>query len=414
MCSYDTFSEARLAVPKFVEDSHYETDHQDNFVKKRKRIKSRRLIESSSDEEMPIRKGQKSTIPPLPAAASHIKCPPVLDSDKGKGKDLPSASIVRQGKQGPTTRKGSLTKEEQKKLDREQLFQRLKAARDAASAKLKFPVKTKSPAKSPVGSPWKVTKMKTTQPGQLEQPHRSEDDFDNIGSDQLLDVTELLETSMHKDDYGLDFNNNNDRLKVLELSLNRQEVLMREVSAKLVIVLMTVGRMKRILLPSENKISLPQNMPSLPLATREQLNIFESFLGESDLNLTAVCDYFSSFIRTSVADPERKNANAILQKLLYNNLAQQMNLEGGNEKIGFRSYKVFQGTLQGAFPKSDLKVADDALYKWLKDAKWRKQQVIQDSAPKSSASRSTASRSSASKSCASRSSAARSSAAESS
>ncbi|KAK3911415.1 hypothetical protein KUF71_004417 [Frankliniella fusca] len=87
------------------------------------------------------------------------------------------------------------------------------------------------------------------------------------------------------------------------------------------------------------------------------------------------------------------------------------------KKIGFRSlniYKVFQGTLQGAFPKSDLKVADDALYKWLKDAKWRKQQVIPDSASKSSASRSTASRSSVSKSSTSRSSAARSSAAESS
>lgn len=33
----------------------------------------------------------------------------------------------------------------------------------------------------------------------------------------------------------------------------------------------------------------------------------------------------------------------------------------------------FSGALQTAFPDSDLHIAEDALQKWLKDAKWRKQ-----------------------------------------
>lgn len=58
------------------------------------------------------------------------------------------------------------------------------------------------------------------------------------------------------------------------------------------------------------------------------------------------CDYLSNFVRTQVPDPERKSAQAILAKLLYNNLAQLMNLDGGNRKIAFRAlliFKVFEG-----------------------------------------------------------------------
>jgi len=43
---------------------------------------------------------------------------------------------------------------------------------------------------------------------------------------------------------------------------------------------------------------------------------------------------------------------AILPKMLYNNLAELMNLEGGNGKIGFRHlnlYKVFQGKIVCSF-----------------------------------------------------------------
>jgi len=77
--------------------------------------------------------------------------------------------------------------------------------------------------------------------------------------------------------------------------MNRLEVLSRESAAKLDIILMTLGRMKRQILPGEHKISLPQSMPKLPLETREQLNKFETFLGESDLNLTAAVSFTISF-----------------------------------------------------------------------------------------------------------------------
>ena len=53
-----------------------------------------------------------------------------------------------------------------------------------------------------------------------------------------------------------------------------------------------------------------------------------------------------NYIRTSVNDPQRKSAVALLTKMMYNNLAKEMNLDGGNNKIAFRFlnlYKVFQG-----------------------------------------------------------------------
>lgn len=56
----------------------------------------------------------------------------------------------------------------------------------------------------------------------------------------------------------------------------------------------------------------------------------------------------ANHIKTTVTDPERASAKNVLSKLLTNNLAKEMNLQGGNGKIAFRSlnlYKVFQGTL---------------------------------------------------------------------
>lgn len=54
----------------------------------------------------------------------------------------------------------------------------------------------------------------------------------------------------------------------------------------------------------------------------------------------------SIYIRSQVAEPEKKSALNILTHLLYNNLAKLMNLDGGNNKIAFRSlniFKVFEG-----------------------------------------------------------------------
>ncbi|XP_034247742.1 uncharacterized protein LOC117649260 [Thrips palmi] len=83
-----------------------------------------------------------------------------------------------------------------------------------------------------------------------------------------------------------------------------------------------------------------------------------------------------NYIRSNVSNPEKASAVSILRKIMTNNLAKEINLEGGKNKIAIRSlniYKVFQGALQTAFPSSDLSDAEEALAKWLKDAKWRKQ-----------------------------------------
>lgn len=146
----------------------------------------------------------------------------------------------------------------------------------------------------------------------------------------------------------------------------------------------------------------------------------------SNFDFSFQCDYLSNFIRTQVPDPERKSAQAILSKLFYNNLAQLINLDGGNNKIAFRGlllFKVFEGALQSfkffkfllyyicltvlelcvigctppdfkslfsatlllAFPTSDLSIAKDALQSWLKDAKRRKQMPDSVCSKKSSA-----------------------------
>ncbi|KAK3914092.1 Proline-rich protein 5, partial [Frankliniella fusca] len=176
-----------------------------------------------------------------------------------------------------------------------------------------------------------------------------------------------------------------DQLSSFKISLESLETISRKNAAKLDILLMNQSRIVKSMIPSERRITAPPNMPCLPLESKKALDMYESFLKESDVNLAAVCDYMSNFIRSSVVDPERASARSILTKLLSNNLAKEMNLQGGNNKIAFRSlhlYKVFLGTLQTAFPKSDLSAAEDALQKWLKDAKQRKQ-LPQPKSPRS-------------------------------
>ncbi|KAK3931258.1 FAST kinase domain-containing protein 4 [Frankliniella fusca] len=430
---YDTFSAARAAVPHFLADSQYETETGEVPVT-RKRTRNRRFISSDSDsDDVPVRKLAKTVIPAPPEVN--------ISSNSRKGSNQ--------------SRKGGMSRDELKKQNREDLMARLKAAREAAAAKLK----TKSPLKTPQKSPWKIAPLK--QPNSkpvsdsvitaelsagtdispikplegcenfalemtesvAQSPSKNHDDNENPDSpDSLLSTPKIIDQQTVESSptvrYFSQLPNNEafclsprsaksftsnllkkisqktpadnvsrqlfstesnvivDKIKIMEIAIARLEVLSREISAKLDTVLMNVGRLKRTIIPGEAKIIMPAQMQKLPLETKDQLNQFESFLGESDLNLTAVCDHLSSYIRSSVADPERKSANAILQKLLYNNLAKDMNLEGGNGKISFRSlnlHKVFQGTLQSAFPKSDLSIALDALYRWLKDARWRKQ-----------------------------------------
>ncbi|KAK3922256.1 Auxin-responsive protein IAA18 [Frankliniella fusca] len=81
--------------------------------------------------------------------------------------------------------------------------------------------------------------------------------------------------------------------------------------------------MLKLIGPCEKRLSTPPNMPNLPLESKTALETYEAFLKESDANLAAVVS-----------------------------------------------------TLQTAFPQSDLAAAEDALRKWLKDAKCRKQMKV--------------------------------------
>ncbi|KAK3916999.1 Vitellogenin-6 [Frankliniella fusca] len=158
----------------------------------------------------------------------------------------------------------------------------------------------------------------------------------------------------------------------MDARLNRIEKCQQAVSSKLDLLLMNVGRLYRRQFPAEKSISAPYNMPPLPLKDNKALGKFEKFHKETDRNLSRVCDYMSTFIKNSVVDPERKIVHALLAHLLSNDLAKDMNLEGHNNKIGFRSlylYKIFQVTIKTGFSESNLTVAEDALQKWLKDAK---------------------------------------------
>ncbi|KAK3926982.1 X-linked retinitis pigmentosa GTPase regulator [Frankliniella fusca] len=166
-----------------------------------------------------------------------------------------------------------------------------------------------------------------------------------------------------------------ERLEVMAGSLERLEVVGAEMSSKLDIALMNIGRLIRYAKPGERAFKVPEGMPSLPLGSKDELKIYETYLKQSDQHLASVCDYMESYVNTTVADPERKSVHTILPKMITNKLAENMNLNGGNGKISFRSlhlYKVLQGVMQTSFPTSDLRVTDDALQKWLKDAKWRK------------------------------------------
>ncbi|KAJ1526532.1 hypothetical protein ONE63_008120 [Megalurothrips usitatus] len=379
---FDTFVKARAAVPKFIADSIYESE---GPAPKRRRIKPSRLLDTSSDEEIPVRK-VKTAIPAPPPVAKRV----------------PAA---KKGQAGPS-------KEEIKKMDREEIMERLRAARAAAAAKMRTPTQR---------SPWKVTSMNNGVSAEKD-PDAGFVDVSPFLEVQVQTGSEMNDTlpatpssnrgksptvksyadlprhdafylspssaaavsaslSADKDappqetgpyfDF-LDWDNDSpkrstplkgpaksvpksqvdgrrrlspvrektieERLESIESSVLSLEVLGRESSAKADLILMNVGRVIRSLLPSEKRLCKPGGMPKLPLENREQLNKFEAFLGKSDTNLSAVCDYLSSFIRTSVPDPERKSAQAILSHLLYNNLAKEMNLEGGNKKIGFRNH----------------------------------------------------------------------------
>lgn len=104
----DSFVMARTAVPKFLEDSSYDTEK--DIPKKRKRIRPCRLDSTSSEEDLLVAKRTKASIP----------APPQIN--------LQAAKAGRKG-QGPS-------KSELSKLARQEVMKRLTAARAAAAAKM--------------------------------------------------------------------------------------------------------------------------------------------------------------------------------------------------------------------------------------------------------------------------------------
>ncbi|CAL1685227.1 unnamed protein product [Lasius platythorax] len=168
---------------------------------------------------------------------------------------------------------------------------------------------------------------------------------------------------------------NKEETSLYKTKLDRTLVIVQEVSGKLDILNMNMSKIMRVIIPSEKRITRPEKMPALPLNTKQDLEEFNKFL-EADHNLAAACHYMSSHIKLNVKNPERKSATNMLTKILSNTLASEINCDGGHGKIAFKSlklYDLFQGTLQTAFPNSDLIEANAALAGWLKDAKWRKQ-----------------------------------------
>ncbi|KAK3911574.1 Halomucin [Frankliniella fusca] len=336
---YGTFIDARAAAPKFLVDSNYETEDQELPVK-RCRIRTQRFIESSSDEEVTLKTSTKAIKPPPPTQMK------------------PAQQVTRRQNQST---------DERKKREREASMEKLKRAR-AVAARHSINVTHKSPSALRRSnafclSPDSAASYTSRILSRIEEKKAQGQSSAPDGRRNLFPAKEGIRS---------------DNLADLEARLKRIEECQLESSAKIDLMLMNIGRLQRSLVPAEMRIVAPHKMPKIPLQSEQDLKAFEKFLEQSDSNLSAVCDYMSSYVRSSVPDPERKSAHSILSQLLYNELAKKMNLEGGNKKIGFRSlhlYKVFQGTLKNAFPKSDLLVAEDALQKWLKDAKWRKNKL---------------------------------------
>lgn len=73
-----------------------------------------------------------------------------------------------------------------------------------------------------------------------------------------------------------------ERVEALEASMLTLEVLVREVSSILDILLINFGRMQRAVIPSEKRIARPHGMPKLPLQNVNDLKLFEKFLQASD------------------------------------------------------------------------------------------------------------------------------------
>ncbi|CAL1671805.1 unnamed protein product [Lasius platythorax] len=143
-----------------------------------------------------------------------------------------------------------------------------------------------------------------------------------------------------------------------------------DLSSKIDVALMSIGKLCRILMPHEKRITRPQGMPSLPLKTLEDFDVFEKFL-EQGVNQSATTDYLDAF----PVPPKEYNATmCLLGKVMTNGLASNFNFDGQKQKLGFqetRLWKTIEATLLRKYKGSQLADGLKAVKSWLRNAPWR-------------------------------------------
>jgi len=124
----DTYIRARAAVPKFCDDSHYETEAPSDMGKF-KRKKFRRIVQSSSsDSEERPSKISKKTIPPPPPISQ-------VASNQGAAKDKKKPSTIRSGKGKTSQKRGPVFNVANKTPD-DKVVMAVDAAKAAAHVKM--------------------------------------------------------------------------------------------------------------------------------------------------------------------------------------------------------------------------------------------------------------------------------------
>ncbi|XP_077257952.1 uncharacterized protein LOC143895047 isoform X1 [Temnothorax americanus] len=425
---YNTYPQAREAVSGFLADSNYETEIEQNMGRGKRKRKARQ-IESDSDTDSSVLSKITTKIIPAPPAMPFKKVssePQNCDNDSDasiSSKLLKSSSIIKLNNKKPTRGRKEPSSKHSYAMDE---LKKVQTAKTIAASKMKRPeslasFKTKSPLKSStscnsllINSPVNCDQNAVQEGMILSSNVQSLTQVpDCVFSNEDSTLTKDLTSTDHQpiSMFNIDsvdtarcssntsncnntpelssssashrrtlfkeqlHDKNTEKTLNTEMKVNRTLVTVEEIYGKVDILNMNVSKLMRAIIPSEKRISRLERMPALPLHTKQHLKEFETFL-QADHNLAAACHYMSNHMKLSAKNPERKSATNMLTKLLSNTLAGEMNCDGGNGKIAFKTlklYNLFQGTLQIAFPDSDLTEADTALAGWLKDAKWRKQ-----------------------------------------
>ncbi|XP_011858841.1 PREDICTED: uncharacterized protein LOC105556365 isoform X2 [Vollenhovia emeryi] len=146
--------------------------------------------------------------------------------------------------------------------------------------------------------------------------------------------------------------------------------MIRDLSSKVDIALMNINKLCRILMPHEKRITRPEGMPSLPLKTLKDFDMFEKFL-EQGVNQSAMTDYLDAF----PVPPKEYNATmCLLATVMTNGLASNFNFDGQKYKLGFqktRLWKTIEATLLRKYEGSQLTDGFKAVKSWLRNAPWR-------------------------------------------